>query len=142
MARARKSPPTYWERKLRNTKRGDAALFDNLNFNFIRDMANPGKIAMGSGGVGTSIHVCGELFKMMTGVEMLHVPYRGDGLAQIAKRFQRRAPIVSQECPKRGRKSWKGASGALFHDARLLASSLEATHSPACPMSSANGINR
>ena len=104
--------------------------------------ANPGKIAMGSGGVGTSIHVCGELFKMMTGVEMLHVPYRGDGLAQIAKRFQRRAPIVSQECPKRGRKSWKGASGALFHDARLLASSLEATHSPACPMSSANGINR
>src|SRR6516164_3997871 len=103
--------------------------------------ANPGKITMGSGGVGTSIHVCGELFKMMTGVEMLHVPYRGDGLAQIAKRFQRRAPIVSQECPKRGRKSWKGASGALFHDARLLASSLEATHSPACPVSSANGIN-
>ena len=46
--------------------------------------ANPGKISMGSGGVGTSIHVSGELFKMMTGVEMLHVPYRGDGLAQIA----------------------------------------------------------
>src|SRR5262249_21870838 len=45
--------------------------------------ANPGKITMGSGGVGTSIHVCGELFKMMTGVEMLHVPYRGDGLAEI-----------------------------------------------------------
>jgi tripartite-type tricarboxylate transporter receptor subunit TctC len=43
--------------------------------------ANPGKIAMGSGGVGTSIHVCGELFKMMTGVEMLHVPYRGGALA-------------------------------------------------------------
>ena len=39
--------------------------------------ANPGKINMGSGGVGTSIHVSGELFKMMTGVEMLHVPYRG-----------------------------------------------------------------
>src|SRR5437016_5262168 len=39
--------------------------------------ANPGKISMGSGGVGTSIHVSGELFKMMTGVEMLHVPYRG-----------------------------------------------------------------
>ena len=38
--------------------------------------AHPGKITMGSGGVGTSIHVCGELFKMMTGVEMLHVPYR------------------------------------------------------------------
>ena len=39
--------------------------------------ANPGKITMGSGGVGTSIHVSGELFKMMTGVDMLHVPYRG-----------------------------------------------------------------
>jgi tripartite-type tricarboxylate transporter receptor subunit TctC len=39
--------------------------------------ANPGRITMGSGGVGTSIHVSGELFKMMTGVEMLHVPYRG-----------------------------------------------------------------
>jgi tripartite-type tricarboxylate transporter receptor subunit TctC len=39
--------------------------------------ANPGKINMGSGGIGTSIHVSGELFKMMTGVEMLHVPYRG-----------------------------------------------------------------
>ena len=38
---------------------------------------------MGSGGVGTSIHVCGELFKMMTGVEMLHVPYRGNVLAEI-----------------------------------------------------------
>ena len=40
--------------------------------------ANPGKITMGSGGVGTSIHVSGELFKMMTGVDMLHVPYRGE----------------------------------------------------------------
>ena len=46
--------------------------------------ANPGKITMGSGGVGTSIHVSGELFKMMTGVDMLHVPYRGDVLAEIA----------------------------------------------------------
>jgi tripartite-type tricarboxylate transporter receptor subunit TctC len=39
--------------------------------------ANPGKIAMGSGGIGSSPHVAGELFKMMTGVDMLHVPYRG-----------------------------------------------------------------
>jgi tripartite-type tricarboxylate transporter receptor subunit TctC len=43
--------------------------------------ANPGKVNMGSGGVGTSIHVSGELFKMMTGVEILHVPYRGGALA-------------------------------------------------------------
>jgi tripartite-type tricarboxylate transporter receptor subunit TctC len=39
--------------------------------------ANPGKITMGSGGIGSSPHVTGELFKMMAGVEILHVPYRG-----------------------------------------------------------------
>jgi tripartite-type tricarboxylate transporter receptor subunit TctC len=38
--------------------------------------ANPGKISMGSPGVGTSPHVAGELFKMMAGVDMVHVPYR------------------------------------------------------------------
>jgi tripartite-type tricarboxylate transporter receptor subunit TctC len=43
--------------------------------------ANPGKINMGSGGNGTSIQVSGELFKLMTTVEMLHVPYRGGALA-------------------------------------------------------------
>jgi tripartite-type tricarboxylate transporter receptor subunit TctC len=39
--------------------------------------ANPGKINMASSGVGTSPHLAGELFKMMTGVDVLHVPYRG-----------------------------------------------------------------
>jgi len=39
--------------------------------------ANPGKISYGSGGNGTSIHVATELFKMMAGIEMTHVPYRG-----------------------------------------------------------------
>jgi tripartite-type tricarboxylate transporter receptor subunit TctC len=39
--------------------------------------ANPGKINMASGGIGSSQHVYGELFKMMTGVNMFHVPYRG-----------------------------------------------------------------
>jgi tripartite-type tricarboxylate transporter receptor subunit TctC len=87
----------------------NATLYDNLNFNFTRDIvpvagicrepcvmevnpsvpaktvpefiayakANPGKINMASGGIGTTIHVAGELFKMMTGVDMIHVPYRG-----------------------------------------------------------------
>jgi tripartite-type tricarboxylate transporter receptor subunit TctC len=41
--------------------------------------ANPGKITMASFGVGSSSHVAGELFKMMTGVDLLHVPYRGSG---------------------------------------------------------------
>ena len=39
--------------------------------------ANPGKINMASAGNGTVPHVAGELFKMMTGVDMVHVPYRG-----------------------------------------------------------------
>jgi tripartite-type tricarboxylate transporter receptor subunit TctC len=45
--------------------------------------ANPGKINMASAGVGTPGHVAGELFKMLTGVDMLHVPYKGS------------APVVS-----------------------------------------------
>jgi tripartite-type tricarboxylate transporter receptor subunit TctC len=39
--------------------------------------ANAGKVNMGSSGIGTSIHVSGELFKLLTGVHMVHVPYRG-----------------------------------------------------------------
>jgi len=39
--------------------------------------ANPGKLNMGSGGIGSIQHVSGELFKMMTGVNIVHVPYRG-----------------------------------------------------------------
>jgi tripartite-type tricarboxylate transporter receptor subunit TctC len=86
----------------------NATLYDNLNFNFIRDIApvaiivsfpnvmvvnpsvpaksvpefiayakaNPGKINMASPGSGSTPHVAGELFKMMTGVNMVHVPYR------------------------------------------------------------------
>jgi tripartite-type tricarboxylate transporter receptor subunit TctC len=45
--------------------------------------ANPGKISMASAGIGTGTHMTGELFKMMTGVNMLHVPYRGGGPALI-----------------------------------------------------------
>ena len=41
--------------------------------------ANPGKISFGSPGIGTPGHVSGELFKIMAGVEMIHVPYRGGG---------------------------------------------------------------
>jgi tripartite-type tricarboxylate transporter receptor subunit TctC len=87
----------------------NATLYDNLTFNFIRDIepvagvmtvplvmevnpsfpaksvpafiayakANPGKINMASAGNGTPQHIAGELFKIMTGVDMVHVPYRG-----------------------------------------------------------------
>jgi tripartite-type tricarboxylate transporter receptor subunit TctC len=87
----------------------NATLYENLSFNFIRDVApvasiyrglgvlvahpsfpvksvpeliayakaNPGKINMASGGIGSAQHIYGELFKMIAGVDMLHVPYRG-----------------------------------------------------------------
>jgi tripartite-type tricarboxylate transporter receptor subunit TctC len=91
----------------------NATLYDNLNFNFIRDIApvagvmrvpnlvevhpsvpaqtlsefiayakaNPGKINMGSGGSGGPVHMTGELFNMMAGLKMQHVPYRGEAPA-------------------------------------------------------------
>ena len=43
--------------------------------------ANPGKINMASAGIGSPTHLSGELFKMMTGLNMLHVPYRGSPAA-------------------------------------------------------------
>jgi tripartite-type tricarboxylate transporter receptor subunit TctC len=43
--------------------------------------ANPGRINMASAGNGSTSHLAGELFKMMTGVNMVHVPYRGGGPA-------------------------------------------------------------
>jgi tripartite-type tricarboxylate transporter receptor subunit TctC len=43
--------------------------------------ANPGRINMASAGNGTAPHVAGELFKMMAGIDMIHVPYRGGGPA-------------------------------------------------------------
>lgn len=43
--------------------------------------ANPGKVTMASAGTGSSGHLAGEMFKMMAGVNMLHVPYRGAGPA-------------------------------------------------------------
>jgi tripartite-type tricarboxylate transporter receptor subunit TctC len=43
--------------------------------------AQPGKYAYGSGGVGSSAHLSGELFKLMAGVDLLHVPYKGAGPA-------------------------------------------------------------
>ena len=87
----------------------NATIYDNLSYNFIRDIApiagtvrglgvmevlpsfpartvpefiayakaNPGKISFASSGVGTPQHLYGELFKMMAGIEMTHVPYRG-----------------------------------------------------------------
>jgi tripartite-type tricarboxylate transporter receptor subunit TctC len=45
--------------------------------------ANPGKINMASAGNGTPPHIFGELFKMMTGVDLVHVPYRGNYMSDL-----------------------------------------------------------
>jgi tripartite-type tricarboxylate transporter receptor subunit TctC len=93
----------------------NVALYRNLNFDFIRDIApiagiaktpfvivvpasfpaktlsefvaylkaNPDKVNMASNGIGTSPHVCGELFQLMTGTKMVHVPYRGNYMSDL-----------------------------------------------------------
>jgi tripartite-type tricarboxylate transporter receptor subunit TctC len=91
----------------------NTALYDNLSFDYVRDIApvalfvqfggvvvvppssaartipeliayakaNPGKVTMASGGVGSSSHVFWELFRSLAGIDMVHVPYRGEGPA-------------------------------------------------------------
>jgi tripartite-type tricarboxylate transporter receptor subunit TctC len=63
--------------------------------------AHPGEITMASGGIGSEGHVAGELFKMMTGINMVHVPYRGAGPAitdliggQVDVLFNPTAPLI------------------------------------------------
>ena len=105
-----KSPPDgYTIMELATVNSINASLYDNLNYDFLRDIlvvagiaygpavmlvnpavparsvpafiayakANPGKINMGSAGSGTPQQTIGEMFKMMTGVDMVHVPYHG-----------------------------------------------------------------
>jgi tripartite-type tricarboxylate transporter receptor subunit TctC len=106
---ARAAPDGYTVMELATVNGINASLYDNLNYDFIRDIAlvagfgqgpavmevnpkvaattvpefiayakaNPGKINMGSAGIGTPQHVIGELFKMQTGINMVHVPYHG-----------------------------------------------------------------
>jgi tripartite-type tricarboxylate transporter receptor subunit TctC len=103
----------------------NASLYNDLRFDFVRDIApvggmaalpfilvvtpsfpaktvpeliayakaNPGKIIMASTGVGGIPHVAGELFKMMAGVDMLHVPYRGSDTAAITELIAGRAQV-------------------------------------------------
>ena len=51
--------------------------------------ANPGKLSMASGGIATAGHVFGELFKMMTGINMTHLPYRGGAAVDRSRRTRR-----------------------------------------------------
>ena len=98
-----------------STNAVNVALYRNLSFDFIRDIApiagiaktafvpvvppsfpaqnlsefiaylkaNPGKVNMASGGIGTSPHLCGELFQILTGTKMVHVPYRGNYMPDL-----------------------------------------------------------
>jgi tripartite-type tricarboxylate transporter receptor subunit TctC len=60
--------------------------------------ANPGKINMASSGSGTSVHMSGELFKVMTGVNMQHVPYRGSAPA-MQDLFSNRVQVMFDNLP-------------------------------------------
>ena len=119
----RANPDGYTLLEASTSNAWNATLYQNLKFDFIRDIApvassvktynvmivnpafpaktvpefiayakaNPGKINMGSAGPGSSPHLYGELFKAMTGVDMVTVHYRGDGPAipeLIAGRIQ------------------------------------------------------
>jgi tripartite-type tricarboxylate transporter receptor subunit TctC len=61
--------------------------------------AHAGKINMASGGVGTPSHVSGELFKMMTGVELVHVPYRG-GAPALADLIAGQVQVMFSNLPQ------------------------------------------
>src|SRR5262245_10751749 len=109
----RAAPDGYTLLQAASNDSWNATLYDNLKFNFVRDItpvasvartsgillahpsvsaktvadliafakANPGKLIVGSAGVGSAPHVYWQLFKSMTDVNMLHVPYRGGGPA-------------------------------------------------------------
>jgi tripartite-type tricarboxylate transporter receptor subunit TctC len=61
--------------------------------------ANPGKLNMGSGGIGSAQHASGELFKMLTGVDLVHVPYRGGALA-VADLLAGQVQVVFDALPE------------------------------------------
>jgi len=98
-----------------STNAVNVALYRNLNFDFVHDIApiagiaktpfvivvpppfpaatlseftaylkaNPGKVNMASNGIGSTPHVCGELFQLMTRTKMVHVPYRGNYMPDV-----------------------------------------------------------
>jgi tripartite-type tricarboxylate transporter receptor subunit TctC len=112
----RARPDGYTLLQINDTNSWNTALYDNVSFDFIRDIApvagisrqggimvvnpsfpaktvpefiayakaNPAKINMGSGGAGSPAHLYGTLFKIMTGIDFVHIPYRGGAPAVVA----------------------------------------------------------
>jgi tripartite-type tricarboxylate transporter receptor subunit TctC len=111
----RAAPDGYTLLWTSSTDAWNGSLYNNLNYNYIHDIApvasvvrfagvvlvhptfpaqtipeliaqakaNPGKLTMASGGIGSVSHVSWELFKGMTKLDMVHVPYRGEGPALV-----------------------------------------------------------
>jgi len=61
--------------------------------------ANPGKVTFASSGVGTTIHMSGELFKSMANIDMLHVPYRGLGAGGYADLMTGKVDVAFDNLP-------------------------------------------
>ncbi len=121
----RAPPDGYTLLQVSSANSWNAALYENLKFNFVKDIApvasiyrgfgvmlvqtsfpartigefieyaraNPGKLQMGSGGVGGAQHLYGTLFRRMTGIDMLHVPYRG-GIGAVTDLLGGRIHVV------------------------------------------------
>ena len=86
--------------------------------------ANPGKLNFASSGSGTSIHLSGELFKAMTGVQMTHVPYKGSAPALTDLIGRPGAAHVRQPAVRRCRSSRRGKLRALAVTSRTRAAAL------------------
>jgi tripartite-type tricarboxylate transporter receptor subunit TctC len=86
--------------------------------------ANPGKLSYASGGTGSSLYVIGEMFKMMAGIDMVHVPYRGGAPAMIDL-LSGRVQVMFDTIPQ---------AIDYIHDGKLRALAVTtATRSPTLP---------
>ena len=74
--------------------------------------ANPGKVSYASSGYGTSVHMSGELFKAMTGIDMVHVPYRGSAIA-LPDIISNKVQLIFDNLPSALEQSRSGTVRAL-----------------------------